>query len=182
MAKEGGHTYNTASRTLLVLTILFILASFVLVGRIIQIKYFWEPDPRALRMRECKVQSSSVKLEALRGNILDCNGKLLATSIPRYDIQIDCQVQKKAYQEQTDKVEGSNKTIGMQNEEEWKRDLKAFTKGLARILNDGSSAEAMEKDILRRRGSSDPKVAKTITLASGVPYKKYLESQLALYK
>ena len=175
MAKEGGHTYNTASRTLLVLTILFILASFVLVGRIIQIKYFWEPDPRALRMREFKVQSSSVKLEALRGNILDCNGKLLATSIPRYDIQIDCQVQKKAYQEQTDKVEGSNKTIGMQNEEEWKRDLKAFTKGLARILSDGSSAEAMEKDILRRRGSSDPKVAKTITLASGVPYKKYME-------
>ena len=175
MAKEGGHTYNTASRTLLVLTILFILASFVLIGRIIQIKYFWEPDPRALRMREFKVQSSSVKLEALRGNILDCNGKLLATSIPRYDIQIDCQVQKKAYQEQTDKVEGSNKTIGMQNEEEWKRDLKAFTKGLARILNDGSSAEAMEKDILRRRGSSDPKVAKTITLASGVPYKKYME-------
>ena len=145
MAKEGGHTYNTASRTLLVLTILFILASFVLVGRIIQIKYFWEPDPRALRMREFKVQSSSVKLEALRGNILDCNGKLLATSIPRYDIQIDCQVQKKAYQEQTDKVEGSNKTIGMQNEEEWKRDLKAFTKGLARILNDGSARRPWKK-------------------------------------
>ncbi|MGN0191232.1 MAG: hypothetical protein ACI39U_06215, partial [Candidatus Cryptobacteroides sp.] len=171
MAKGEEKKYNTASRTLLMLTIIFTLASIVLTARIIQIKYFWEPDPRALKMREFKVQSSYVKLDPQRGDILDCNGRLIATSIPKYDVGIDCKIQQSAFREQTDKAKDSDKPLGVVNEEKWKRELKAFTVGLAEILDDGRSAEAMEKDILRRRESENPKVAKTICLASGVDYK-----------
>ena len=75
------------------LTIAFTLAGIVLIGRIIYIQYFWEPNPRALKMKDFKVQTVSAKLAPQRGDILDCNGKVLATSIPKYDIEIDCKVQ-----------------------------------------------------------------------------------------
>ena len=52
--------------------------------------------------------------------------------------------------------------------------MKAFIKGLVRILDDGKSAEKLEKDILRRRESTDPDVSKTIRIASSVDYKKML--------
>ena len=175
MAQEGGNKYNTASRTLLMLTIAFTIASIVLVGRIVYIRWFWEPNPKALKMKDFKVQSLSTSLAPRRGDILDCNGKTLATSVPRYDIEIDCKVQWSTYKGQTDKLEHSNKTKGAANEEEWKRDLKAFIKGLVRILDDGRSAEKLEKDILRRRESTDPDVSKTIRIASSVDYKKMLE-------
>ena len=175
MAKEGGNKYNTASRTLLMLTIAFTLASIVLVGRIVYIRYFWEPNPRALKMRDFKVQSLSTPLAPQRGDILDCNGKTLATSIPRYDIEIDCKVQWSTYKGQTELLENSRKTKGAANEEAWKRDLKAFVKGMVRILDDGKSAEKLEKEILRRRESTDPSLGKTIRIASGVDYKKMLE-------
>ena len=175
MAKDREYKYNTASRTLLMLTIAFTLAGIVLIGRIIYIQYFWEPNPRALKMKDFKVQTVSAKLAPQRGDILDCNGKVLATSIPKYDIEIDCKVQWKTFQGQTTPDKKTGKPVGVVNEENWKKDLKAFTRGLVKILNDGRSAEALEKDILRRRASTNPKEAKTIKVASGVDYKKMLK-------
>ena len=71
MAKDREYKYNTASRTLLMLTIAFTLAGIVLIGRIIYIQYFWEPNPRALKMKDFKVQTVSAKLAPQRGDILD---------------------------------------------------------------------------------------------------------------
>ena len=157
------------------LTIAFTLAGIVLIGRIVYIQYFWEPNPRALKMKDFKVQTVSAKLAPQRGDILDCNGKVLATSIPKYDIEIDCKVQWKTFQGQTTPDKKTGKPVGVVNEENWKKDLKGFTRGLVKILNDGRSAEVLEKDILRRRASTNPKEAKTIKVASGVDYKKMLK-------
>lgn len=71
---------------------MFIVASIVLVVRIVQLKVFWEPEPKtAWRFRPSK---SKEVIKPERGAIIDHNGKLLAVSTPMYDIYMDCTVLK----------------------------------------------------------------------------------------
>ncbi len=63
----------------------FVLAAFVIIGQIIFLQYIAKPDTdyKELIFR-------TEEIEAHRGSILDTRGRFLATSIPYYQIRMDC--------------------------------------------------------------------------------------------
>lgn len=98
--------------------LLMLVASIGLIGRIIYIQAFFDPDPEIERM--LTPSSRKVKIEAKRGNILARDGSLLATSYPEYRIYLDCTVQ---------------------NDSIWNNNLDALSNGLSKILHQHSGAQ-----------------------------------------
>ena len=86
------------SKILWSLYCVFLIASAVIIVRIVGIQYFWEPDAETVSYFQPKRYESKTKPE--RGAILDMNGKLLAISTPMYNINMDCQVLKDDFKKQ----------------------------------------------------------------------------------
>ena len=69
--------------------------SVVLVVKLVRIQVAFKPE---LRIEKALTPASARKeLESARGNIYDCNGKMLATTVQRYNIYMDCTVRKKEF-------------------------------------------------------------------------------------
>jgi len=72
-------------RIYLVYLFIFVLAGLI-IARVIKIQFsegeFWKARANELTIRYANI-------EALRGNIFDVNGQLLATSLPYYDVAVD---------------------------------------------------------------------------------------------
>lgn len=67
-----------------------LVASFIIVGRIVYLQFFWTPEAKIAEPLTPK--STHRVLEPVRGNIYDCKGRLLAMSYPIYTIRLDCTV------------------------------------------------------------------------------------------
>ena len=80
------------SRTLWTLYCLFLVASLAVIVKIFYIQNIWEPDRQTIAEFLPDNRKEIVRPE--RGDILDCNGKLLATSTPLYTVRMDCHIQK----------------------------------------------------------------------------------------
>ena len=65
----------------------FLILSAILIVRIINIQYFWEPDEQTVEYFQPRRYANKTKPE--RGAIMDMNGKLLAISTPMYNINMD---------------------------------------------------------------------------------------------
>ena len=77
---------------LYLLYVVLLLASVVLILRIIGIQLFFNPDPK---IEAALTPSNTVSIiEPARGNILDAEGRLLAISCPTYQFYMDCTVLK----------------------------------------------------------------------------------------
>lgn len=95
MSREGGGIFGKRDRIgMILLTVYLGLLGFsmVLIGRIIYIQYCFEPDPK-IEVALTPISSKQV-LEPVRGNILDCQGKILAISCPQYQFYLDCTVKQ----------------------------------------------------------------------------------------
>lgn len=102
---------------------LFLAAGFLAVlVRIVQLQYisrdYWEGVAQQIR-------SSEKPLPAMRGNIYDCNGKLLTGSLPRYRIYID----------------GRTEALHLHHDSVWTVPLDTIAEGLSRIIGDHTAAE-----------------------------------------
>lgn len=91
--------------------LLLLLASLLLIGRILYMQYVWKPEEKIAV--PLKPKSTKKVLEPVRGNILDCKGRVLAMSYPVYTIHMDCTVGK---------------------EDEWYDKAKALSEELAIVL------------------------------------------------
>ena len=77
---------------LYLLYVVLLLASVVLIARIVGIQLFFRPDPK---IEAALTPSNTVSIiEPARGNILDAEGRLLAISCPTYQFYMDCTVLK----------------------------------------------------------------------------------------
>jgi len=77
---------------LYLLYVLLLVASAVLILRIIGIQLFFKPEPK---IADALTPSNTVSIiEPARGNILDAEGRLLAISSPIYQFYMDCTVLK----------------------------------------------------------------------------------------
>ncbi|MBP5635018.1 MAG: hypothetical protein J6W83_01370 [Bacteroidales bacterium] len=89
--------------------------SLLLVGRLAYIQFFFKPDP--VIERALTPQSEKVTIDPDRGAILARDGRMLAMTVPSYEVRMDCTTQPNA-------------------EEEWQQKARGLAEGLARILKD----------------------------------------------
>lgn len=119
------------SRWLMYFYLAFLVASALIIYKIIYIQYIWKPNPEFVRHFRPSKQKEVIEPE--RGTILDHNGRLLAISTPLYDIYMDCCVQKEANEK--------NQKTGKEDEEKWMENARLLSEGLAEILkNQGKDA------------------------------------------
>ena len=119
------------SRWLMYFYLAFLVASALIIYKIIYIQYIWKPNPEFVMHFRPSKQKEIIEPE--RGTILDHNGRLLAISTPLYDIYMDCYVQKEANEK--------NQKTGKEDEEKWMENARLLSEGLAEILkNQGKDA------------------------------------------
>lgn len=131
----GIQTENTADDSsrvgtvMMLIHFLFLTIACIIVVRIICIQLFYRPDP----VYEKAFTPSSRKeiLEPERGSILAEDGRLLAVSVPMYQIYMDCTVRKEEFN-------GLGKK-GAEKNKEWLEKARKLSKGLANIYKDKSA-------------------------------------------
>ena len=154
----------------------FLVLSAVLIIRIINIQYFWEPDPDTLEYFQPHRYEKKTKPE--RGAIMDMNGKLLAISTPLYNINMDCAVLKDEFRagktaRETDSLE-----------REWRGKLRQLCNELPKVLaKDGQTADHYYNMILRNRESETLRGRRNVPITKNIDHKTYLQlCELPLFK
>lgn len=119
---------------LYVLYVLALIFSVVLILGLLNIQLFFNPHERI----ESKLTPTNTlkELEPERGDILDCNGRLLAISCPSYQFFMDCTVLKGV--------------LDAEDEQAWQNKAYELSKGLAKEFP-GKSAEEYHKMIIDGR-------------------------------
>ncbi|MCQ2136496.1 MAG: transpeptidase family protein, partial [Bacteroidales bacterium] len=132
---------------LLVFNALFIAAAFGVVGRIIQLKYFWEPVAETYQYFGMTPEARTVSPS--RGNIYSHDGKLLAGSSNLYQIKMDCTIQydywREKYKEKPQKLQ--------QTEDEWRALCRQLCDSLSVIFPGMSGQQYYDKIISLRTGN-----------------------------
>lgn len=108
---------------LYVLYVVLLLATLLLIGKLIYLQVFYQPDRQMAT--ELTPRSSVQYLEPNRGNVIDCNGRLLAISCPNYQFYMDCTVLKD--------------TNTPEQEQQWLSKARELSRGLAAELKDKSA-------------------------------------------
>ena len=139
---------NRISKVLWVIYCLLLIASLVVIGKIIYIQYIWEPDAQTLDNFIPQSKENVVRPE--RGVIMDCNRKVLASSTPIYTIRLDCQIHKKELEKHTIYIgKRDSLTEGIWRDKAWETCQK-----LPAILDDGRSAKDLYETIISNRESN----------------------------
>ena len=115
--------------------ILMLFAAVFVLVRIVFLQLTFKPDPEVAKVFRPSTHCEEV--QAARGNILSCDGRMLAITYPEYTLYIDCTVQAD--------------TI-------WNKHLDSLCMGLSAIFNDKSAAEY--KSILQKGRKEHSKYVK----------------------
>ena len=132
---NGNSEKDRTSKLLLAIYVIFLLLSCWLIGQIFYVKFVWKPDPEYVSYVRPREQGE--KVTAIRGSILDCNGKPLSISIPRYEVRMDCTVRRNEFR--------NDKEDGARHEAEWRHKAKELSKGLAKVVGRHSANEYARK-------------------------------------
>ncbi len=153
----------------------FLVLSVIIIGKMIKIQFFWEPDTDYVRYFQPKHELVTTKPE--RGTIMDHNGKLLAISTPMYNINMDCTVRKDEFA----KVKDPRKRDSLEND--WKRKARMLSKELPDVLEkDGKTAEYYYNLIISNR-DSNLKGRKNVPITKNIDHQTYLKlKELPLFK
>ena len=156
------------SKILWFLYCIFLCLSVLLIVRIIQIQFSWEPDAQTVKYFQPKKYQSKTKPE--RGTVMDINGKLLAISTPMYNINMDCAVLKEEH------------TIGKTARETdslekiWSQKAYKLSKELPKVLTkDGRSADYYYDLIMRNRNSDTLRGRRNVPITKNIDHKTYLK-------
>ena len=145
--KTGIQTENKSLKEdrvgiILMLThILFLVLAVLILIWLVKIRFSFEPTPE-IRNNVIR-KPRQVVLEPERGSILAHDGRLLAVSVPNYQITMDCTVRRDWFRGQKNAQE---------LEEEWLGKAKELSVGLARIFRD-KTAEEYYRTIAEKRAS-----------------------------
>ncbi len=176
---KGKHSRYTSTEILmLMVTVVFACVALIATGRVIWYETVWQPDPRCLKMNDFKIQSKKRIIQQQRGNILDCNGRLLAITIPTYTVDLDCAVRKDYYKTRTSEAKKhKGMTEGEVLEREWRENARVLAAGLPKVLENGKDAAWYEREIFSRRDGSTGKGSKTLRIAEDISYATLCELQ-----
>ena len=157
----------------LILTVLYsvlLVASLLIIGKIVYIQLVWKPDPKIEQALTPRNQERI--LEPVRGNIIDCKGRLLAMSYPVYDLHMDCTVRRDEFAKLRDRSAAAAK------EAAWLKEASLLSEGLAAILPERSAAQYYDIIKSGREGGR-----KYVRIAAGVDRNTMLRAkELPLWK
>ena len=139
---------NRVSRILLGFYWFLLFISFLVVCKIIYIQLIWEPDPQTLEHFTPRNRKQEVKPE--RGEIMDCNGNILASSTPLYTLRLDCQIQKEEMEKGIVRFGADTLT-----EKKWRDLAYESCQLLPEILGSEKTPKHYYDFIISRRESSD---------------------------
>lgn len=131
--------------------ILFVIASFFVIARIVHIVLFYDVDERCAHRFHMNVSRKS--LNPVRGSILAYDGRPLAVSSPLYQTYMDCAVHKTEYERTPDK------------EKEWRVEARLLADSLSAMFGD-NTPEGYYRMIIREReaGHHYVKIGKPVSL------------------
>lgn len=156
------------SRILWFLYCFFLIASIVLIVRIVDIQYFWKPDPQTVAYFQPRKYENKTQPE--RGAIMDMNGKLLAISTPMYNINMDCAILKEEFRA----GKTANETDSL--EREWRSKARMLCNELPKVLaEDGKDAEYYYNLIMRNRESETMRGRRNVPIAKNIDHATYLK-------
>ena len=143
-----GKNRHRISKVLWVFYCIFLLTSIVIIARIADIQNSWEPHKGNIGDFTPKAQK--VKLEPLRGSILDCKGRILATSTPLYTIRMDTHILLEEFGKGPVKCGKDSLT-----DEKWRELAYKTCEMLPDILNDGRTCRELYDSLITNRDSKD---------------------------
>ena len=150
--------------------VLLLVLTVLVIAKLVYFQLIWKPEPRIANALTPSIVKRTV--EPVRGNIIDCNGRLLAMSYPIYDIHMDCTVMKAEYGKM------KNREKGQMKEQEWMEKARLLSQGLAELVP-GTNAEKMFSQIKEGRARG----RKYLPVAKGVDRSTMLKiKDLPLYK
>lgn len=124
------------SWTLKIVQLLMSVVMVAVVIKILYLQFFWKPTPNMV-----KYFGTSDKVDTLypeRGAIYDCKDRLIALSVPMYELSMDCTVRKTEFQDDRPA------------EQEWRQKAHALAAGLSRLAGTYSADEWYRKIIWNR--------------------------------
>ena len=155
---------DRVSLTLMGFYALFLILSICIISKIIYIQFVWDMPQNSLEEFIPNYEETIIKPD--RGDILDCNGKILASSAPIYSLRMDCCIQKRELQ--------GNKKIKMGKdsitEQDWRALAWEMCKGLEKIVADGKTAKQYYALILENRESDTKQGRRNVKFASGITH------------
>lgn len=156
------------SKILWFLYCLFLILSVVIIIRIVNIQYFWKPDPQTVEYFQPRRYENKTKPE--RGSIMDMNGKLLAISTPMYNINMDCAVLKDEFRARKDIRETDSL------ERDWRRKARLLSEELPKVLvKDGKDADYYYDLIIRNRESETLRGRRNVPITKNIDHATYLK-------
>lgn len=161
---------HRTSRTLWFLYCLFLVLSLVLLGRIIYLQLFWDPNDETIYLHHFQPRKYMHEIEPERGAIMDCNGKLLAFSTPMYNVNMDCTILKDDFAK--DEKEGKEK------EAKWRAEAKEMAFGIAEVLQEsGKDGNWYYNLIITNRDSKTASGRKNKPIAKNIDHSTLLKLQ-----
>ena len=156
------------SKILWFLYCIFLILSLVLIIRIIDIQFFWKPDPDTVSYFQPRRYENKTKPE--RGAIMDMNGKLLAISTPLYNINMDCAVLKDEFR--TGKTAKETDSL----ERAWRTKARQLCNELPKVLaKDGKTADYYYSLIMRNRESETMRGRRNVPITKNIDHSTYLK-------
>jgi len=150
--------------------LVLLVISVLVIGKLVYFQLVWKPDPKIAGPLTPSITKRTI--EPVRGNIIDCEGRLLAMSYPVYDIHMDCTVRKAEFES------ARNKEKGRMGEAEWMDKAKQLSEGISGIIA-GVDAGILYRQIAEGRKNN----RKYLLIVKGVDRKTMLRiSSLPLFR
>ena len=160
----------------------FLLFGLFLIGKIVYIQFIWDRPDNSIEEFIPNYEETIIQPE--RGDILDCNGKILASSTPLYDIRMDCCIQKENLADGRKIKIKKNPTIQKDSitEKDWKDLAWQMCQQIPSIVENGKTAEEYYDIIIRNRENSKARGRRNAAFIMGVDHSTIQKlRQLPLY-
>ncbi|MCQ2155702.1 MAG: penicillin-binding protein 2 [Bacteroidales bacterium] len=108
-----------------------LLLSIVLMVKLLYLMIFFKPNPEISKALQNR--STYTSIEPARGNIIDCEGRLLAISCPSYQLYMDCTVRKEFFKSKKNKEEGRRLEL------EWREKARELSLELEEVFPEKTS-------------------------------------------
>ena len=167
MAQKPAHNEEKNDRvglTLLGFYFLFFGVGIWVVIKLICIQFFWEIPQNSLEEFIPNYEETIIKPD--RGDILDCNGKILASSAPLYSLRMDCCIQKDYF------ASGKKIKVGKDSiaEQQWRQMAWEMCQELPKLVNNGKSSDDYYNLIIKNRESKTLKGRRNVLLITDISH------------